>query len=55
MKRYLIALLIDYIMDALILALTRLSKQSDNQVDDELVKTITENRDIIAGMIKGKI
>ena len=54
MKQFLINMLISSIMDMIIMALAELSRRSDNTVDDQAVKVISDNRDQIETMIRSK-
>jgi len=54
MKQFLINMLIGSIMDMLIMALAELSRRSDNTVDDDAVRVVSENRDQIVNLIRAK-
>jgi len=55
MKKFFIAWLLPSIYDALLNALTGLSKRSDNTIDDALVASLNENRDRILSEIKASL
>ena len=55
MKKILINWLLPVIYDALIAALSGLSKKSDNTIDDMLVGTVIANREKILDEIKASL
>ena len=54
-KKLIISWVLPAILDALINVLNKLSKQTDNSIDDLLVGTIIANREKIQGEIQGQL
>lgn len=55
MKKIIINLLLDSIIDLIFLALKRLANKTDSQVDDALIKTLVRERDQMTDEIKSAL
>ena len=52
MKKFLIGIVLDTVMDMMISALRKLSRRTDNTLDDQMVAVIAGNRDALIKEIK---